>query len=974
MEQQTNFPVWAIALIVVFSVVILIAIAIFFMKKHRSRSISVDTMHKLDSQVDVNEKKSMSTGSFQTVVTMQKKQHFNHSQETSSLTNTPLPQIPSLENTRKQVPTDITPQKQNANDDRSATMIDESGFSCQPPYPPQEIAISLPLPPPSASFFSDKMELDDEHDQDFYDKYLSSKNNQENSGFISIDLNEPTVYSKVQKKADAIKSSLRQPLNMPRNSVQQTLSGLNSGLVEDTQTSIKRSIESNQSTQFFALQKLQPISAATIGSTKTFVDTDSFQQKTSTKQPFSDIDVTLKKRLDNQSLAAEDEDDSPITSDPHFQEPMRAAKSVIRSASKKAKRRSMVAPERATGEETVNDEIKRLRHDSVRSKHGSVRYASMRGPKKGTGEHMTITSGSMRRLVRESILFDDNTLPYIPEASSAAIVSTNNAQKKTNNATISAVDIAGWWDSAASSKNPKHVNSTNATNSTDSHSNESIINYASSEQNTPNQYRASLNTSIFAFNTTISKASVPNASFFTDNNKADINNGDMSCHGSFRKGTLGRSTLRSLTANATYGVNRSLKGLFDYSSNSLSNKVVPDDSQKMELDSEPIEDVTKEKMAAVDSQSCGSVRRKSNLVLTTNNTKPNLHLLYVPNSESSIKYALSDEEEGIMLQEQSSKKTAIEDISQPFTRLATAVNDSNSSMQTACPSSITSTPINDNPIPLTPVPGHVDNIRRMLQDTWIANSTSTYSMASVTDSIATTSTSQSTKLNPRQQNQSLLTKSLLTQQVAKRGSLVARYQDNAEGEGFVPQEGPEPSESFSSSTMVRVDETSTESIAMRQNAITQPSNNISQQQQQSSSYDSQSTVFMSGSSRRSCAESSRGHSRKSSSGNSTATALRISNGGGSGNYAANAKTWNGGRSQQQKRSSKVSTLQPPTASEQADFYDTLGPSVMNKRAFSSTTRKVQKTRGHIPWLNNDGEEGERTPAQIERDRYLEKKA
>jgi hypothetical protein len=913
MEQQTTIPVWAIALIVVLLIVILIVMAIFFMRKRRTRSLSIDTIRKLDSEVEVaNEKKPAAT--------------LDHSQESSSLTNASLPQVP--------LPAQqVTPQQQNEKTDRPTSVIDESDSIREPPKPSQEIPLALS--PPSASFFSDKMELDDDHSQDFYNMmYSNSSKGHQGSEFISIDLNTPSIYSKIINN-----SSLKMSAKLKK---------------------IEEQTPVHPSNQFTALEKQQNIPGLTMAIT----GLDQLHQSTSTKQPFCHIDVTPQKS-DNNCLSAEDEDESPITPNSHLQEPVRAAKRVIRSASKKTKRRSMVAPEPTIEEDAENDETKRSKFGSIRSKYGSVRYASVRGPKNGNGEHMTITSGSMRRLVRESILFDDDILPSIPVASSAAMVSTSNGPRKSN-ADISAVDIAGWWD------NSKHLKTIDNSSKADSQSNEAAVSKAdsaSSSLNAPNQYRASLNTSVFAFNSTISKASGPSASLFPDNTKEDSNSGGVSRHNSFRRGTLGRNTLRSITANASHGVNRSLKGLFDYSSsNSLSNKVKPDDSQKMELSSETIMDMAEGKMAIADQQNFSTIRQKSIRASTSNSTRPSLPNAYLPTSESSTKYALSDEDEAIMLSDKLSKKTAIEGVSQPLPKLPIS-DDRKAYTQMKHPSSITPRHVSESPAPLTPVSGDVDNIRRMLQDTWISNSTSTYSMSSETDNITTASTTQPIKLNSRQQNQSLLTKSLLAQQVAKRGSLLAQHPDNNQqgGGGFSPQQLPEPSASFSSSTartMISSNETSqTEPITMRQNAITQHGSN----KVQSSSYESHSTAIMMDSPRNSSAESSRGHSRKSSGGNSAATALRISAG-----YAINAKTWNGGRA---KRSSRISVAQQSAGAEEdedAEFYDTLGSSVNNKRAFFSTMRKGQKTRGHIPWMNE--EEEERTPAQIERDRYFENKA
>ncbi|KAF1806960.1 hypothetical protein FB192DRAFT_1465093 [Mucor lusitanicus] len=954
-QSQQMLPIWAVVIIVVV-VIALVAMAVFCVKKRRSRSLSVDTIHRKE-----DEKKSMSTSSFQTLVTQKQKTLLNPTKsETSASSITaslphslppalPTPAAQASSATAKKTATAVTPQS-NEKTDKPAS--DHHASDYPPPEPPQEIKISLPLPPPSTSFFSDKMELDGDDAQDFYAMYLNSKSKQDNS-FISIDLDMPSFYSNVQQKAATIKSTLRQSLRVKqksnRNSVQQLFSDESSRKSGDDATVI---VPLKQDSPKVVIDMTPP--------TAPLLPPPAQRQ---------DINI-ITQSTTNPSIKSE-ADESPITPNPNLQEPVRAAKRVIRSASRKSKTRSMVIPD-LTEDHDENGNGKR-------SKHGSIRYASIRGPK-SNGEHMTITSGSMRRLVRESILFDDDALPL---PSSAAIASSSMAATASPAAKKSVVDIAGWWDATPKTSTDTNSKPVVVVAATTEHVNENHLplNTASgldsTSSNTPNQYRASLSASIFAG--TLSKASGSNASLFSDLKEDAVNhsNGGVSRHGSFRRGTLGRNTLRSITATATNGVNKSLKGLFDYSSStSLSNKVVPDDSQKMELDSEPV-------VSTFES----ALEEKVDPPVTTNSsnrpTPPTVS--YLKTSESSTKYALSDDED-TNDKDESSKKTALDDMAHPESpTLPQGHYDlpSGSNKVEAAPSLIEK-PAQDSMLTVpTTHKGEVDTIRRMLQDTWITNmkeSASNYSMLSEADSVATTSTQStvSSKLAPRQQ-QSLLSKSLLTQQVAKRASLLARH--NGEEE-FIPQQGPEPSASFSSSTvrtMVPANESaaaaaaacgslSSEPVAIRQNAISSKmhgSNKI-----QESSYDDKSHLMSRfstspmtdtsaiSSPRNSSAESSRGHSRKSSGGNSAATALRISSG-----YSINAKTWNG---RAQKKASKPSVTQDFVSPD-----DSLGRSSVNKKFFS-TMRKGQKTRGNIPWMMEEDESSqEKTPAQIERDRYLE---
>jgi hypothetical protein len=393
---------------------------------------------------------------------------------------------------------------------------------------------------------------------------------------------------------------------------------------------------------------------------------------------------------------------------------------------------------------------------------------------------------------------------------------------------------------------------------------------------------------------------------------------------------------------------------------------------ELSTDSVPAAVEPSELPAYINTDPYASTRKKSIRVsVNANKERPVIPSNYLTTSESSTKYALSDDEEN---------ETNIDTVeNQPSSK-----QEINEIVDT--PAQVEKEPeIQQN---AEPPSGQVHNIRRMLQDTWINNmkeSGSMFSISSDTDSVLASPTSESSpflagsgnKIIPRQQSQSLLTKSLLTQQV-KRTSQVLKPDEN----GFIPQQGPEPSASFSSSTVrtvVPANEMPTEPINIRQNAVT--SSHYSphgSNKYQESSYDERrvspnSRFSTSPNTNNNSAESSRGHSRKSSGGNSTATALRISAG-----YAANAKTWNGRSHKRPSVAQFGDTPQetgfttpqsPPSSTPTPEPYDSIGKSSHNKRAFFSTMRKGQKNRGSIPWMDE-----EKTPAQRERDRYLEGKS
>ncbi|KAI8888794.1 hypothetical protein K501DRAFT_329656 [Backusella circina FSU 941] len=957
--DEAGVPIWAIVIIVVLVIVCALFTAYFVRHRRNKRKTdtkvaSVESLQTLVTNKKIDEKKGLNPANSVTVV----------------VNETPL----------------LEKNYNNKITDEPASMTDESQHDFQsPPEPPQEIKISLPLPPPSTCFFSDKMELNNSQTHDFYDMFVKkNEKTSQDGGFVSIDLDIPSFYANtaanLQQKAATLKSTLRQSLRRQKSKNKASAQNLFSQQ-DERKNSGEMVTQKKTSYEYQPPECKEPLNqnkAISESTNKIIIQSEEDVTNYSTKNG------TLGRRamLNLQtafSQIEEPEEDSPMTPNTQ-QEPVRAAKKVIRTASKKTKTRSMIVNEGSAEEQVSQGQD--LTSEKTPAKHGSVRYASFRGPR-SNGEHITLTTGSMRRMVRQSVVYDE-ALAIPPQMASVSGKSTSNRASRGPAASV--LDIAGWWDTPKSQTvaTDTKIAAEDGTGSVRSESG-------------PSQYRASLASSVLVLNGTLSKSSGNNvlngtlskssasllggslsksngSSLLSIGSTADKMEDNPTGNNTFRRSTLGRNTLRSLRANATNGVNRSLKGLFDYSS-ANSSKVAPEDSQKMELSTDSVPDAIEpsELPAYINTDPYASTRKKSiRASVNANKERPAIPTNYLPSSESSTKYALSDDEEN-------ETETDINEI-QP------------SSKQEI--SNIVDNPVQGEKEPdiqqkAEPPSGEVHNIRRMLQDTWINNmkeSGSMFSISSDTDSVLASPTSESSpflansgnKIIPRQQNQSLLTKSLLTQQV-KRTSQVLKSDEN----GFIPQQGPEPSASFSSSTVrtvVPAHEMPTEPINIRQNAVTSSHYAAhGSNKYQESSYDERKSSPNSRFStspnhnNNNSAESSRGHSRKSSGGNSTATALRISAG-----YAANAKTWNGRTHKRPSVTQFGDTPQetgfttpqsPPLTTPTLEPYGSVGKSSYNKRAFFSTMRKGQKNRGAIPWM-----EEEKTPAQRERDRYLEGKS
>ncbi|KAI8332696.1 hypothetical protein BC941DRAFT_505183, partial [Chlamydoabsidia padenii] len=109
--------------------------------------------------------------------------------------------------------------------DSSLTMDDTFSKRTTQVYKPTMIdqdKLALPLPPPSTSLFSDKMELNSDDAMQLFERYMQSEK-QTKGGFSTIDLDMPQqLVNTVQQKMGTIKCNLRQSLRRQKSKARAT--------------------------------------------------------------------------------------------------------------------------------------------------------------------------------------------------------------------------------------------------------------------------------------------------------------------------------------------------------------------------------------------------------------------------------------------------------------------------------------------------------------------------------------------------------------------------------------------------------------------------------------------------------------------------------------------------------------------------------------------------------------------------------
>ncbi|CAO3615657.1 unnamed protein product [Mucor fragilis] len=204
---MAGFPSWAIALVLI--VVITMAssaVYLIFRKRIGKKRTTVGTQE--GSILEKNIGSYPSSSAYPAKPLMQ--QH-HHEASASTLKNTsnatiPLSSAPPSPYTYTSHLDDKSSLPQPPVS--SVPLKDDTGSSVWT----DDIKISLPLPPPSSSFFADKMELDSTEANDIYHSYLAQQQE-----YVSVDLDDSKPFlssaaATLQQKTATIRSTLRQSM------------------------------------------------------------------------------------------------------------------------------------------------------------------------------------------------------------------------------------------------------------------------------------------------------------------------------------------------------------------------------------------------------------------------------------------------------------------------------------------------------------------------------------------------------------------------------------------------------------------------------------------------------------------------------------------------------------------------------------------------------------------------------------------
>ncbi|KAI8394116.1 uncharacterized protein BYT42DRAFT_542269 [Radiomyces spectabilis] len=320
-------------------------------------------------------------------------------------------------------------------------------------HPFQEMSIALPLPPPSSSLFADKLELNSNEANDIFQKYMNTGHHDEekSKGFVSVDLDMPYLYANMQHKAATLRNTLRQSLRRQKsNSKPAPIQE-----VFEPQVPEEESVHHPSGRRSSIASRQGPMSRQDL---HTVLDAPLPKKKvTIAQQP--QVSISDKIMVDNTASPCtfdkeEDddwkEDEAPMaslplsdTEDPAEHEnhanTIHAARMIIRTASRKSRRRSTMVDDdtlQRTALQAAEDGSFYLSPQARREAAGYFSSVRSRDPR--VMENLTMTTGSARRLVRDSIVGNGRA--------SVSAVAMRNKQGPT------AQDIAGWWQETQTSE------------------------------------------------------------------------------------------------------------------------------------------------------------------------------------------------------------------------------------------------------------------------------------------------------------------------------------------------------------------------------------------------------------------------------------------------------------------------------------------------------------------------------------------
>ncbi|KAI9268872.1 hypothetical protein BDA99DRAFT_596775 [Phascolomyces articulosus] len=328
------------------------------------------------------------------------------------------------------------------------------------------VKINLPLPPPSTSLFSDKMELSSEEAMELFDKYMNINKD-------TSDAEKPSFYSSVQRKAGTIRSTVRQSLRRQKSTKSSTplnqlftgdqqqqqpqpqSSTSSSAISTDAHSNMigrsSSSLPSTPQTPVHAIKPPSPTIPPVVHQQQQQQQSYYHHNNNNTNTEEEEEEVKISQAIEEAAAAAYSDGKNNNAS-------MRAARRVIRTASRKSKTRSMLVNEEdvmkmftpsSSNAEQQQTPSSGYHHRDNNNRPAVANFASVRE------KPMT---GSVRRFVRDSIVTDKS-----------ATVSAVSATKGSGSAstTATAREIAEWWSPEDTNKPAKvEANNSTATNNT----------------------------------------------------------------------------------------------------------------------------------------------------------------------------------------------------------------------------------------------------------------------------------------------------------------------------------------------------------------------------------------------------------------------------------------------------------------------------------------------------------------------------
>ncbi|KAI7855684.1 hypothetical protein BDC45DRAFT_568116 [Circinella umbellata] len=436
-----GFPIWAIVCAVagVFAL-FFTGLAFFLIKRRRKSSPStVDIAQDEKKNFQQKQKEQVTERQFE-----QKQQNNktaairSHQQKINNI----QPSIPNVTPHYQPVNTQEVKVVENEEEDLSEPKTRKMSRTERKQHQ-DNVKINLPLPPPSTSLFSDKMELSSEEAMELFDKYMNIDK--------SSDGEKPSFYSSVRRKTGTIRSTVRQSLRRQKSTKSTTpLTQLFGELQPSTPSSATsaeayHNIMNDRPSTTSLSSTPQTTDHATIKPPSPVIPPVAHRQQQQQEQHYHSTDNYQEEEEVNVPHAIEAAAAAAYSDGKKNNASMHAARRVIRTASRKSKTRSMLVNE--------EDVMKMFAPSSVAAKYRDNNRSN-------AANFATVcenrTTGSVRRLVRDSIVTDKSATIF---AVSATTAGNNRSAASTTNAR----EIAEWWSPEDTNKSPK-VETTSSSN------------------------------------------------------------------------------------------------------------------------------------------------------------------------------------------------------------------------------------------------------------------------------------------------------------------------------------------------------------------------------------------------------------------------------------------------------------------------------------------------------------------------------